>query len=135
MLFELTITAKGFNSSDPNFDYMDLNKKKFLYDVISVGYFEGNVEKKHEDRAENRTMPRMVFEIFEKEIDQLSTEERHNFPTKRLSDSNSERGIYLPNERGKPKRGTMKYKDKYEISCGGIFSTVQIGRASCRERV
>lgn len=91
--FELSITAKGIASTDGRFtmdnlnlgdDYKPLDAyfKKADGTVIRRNYSKG------ERRNSNQTMPRIAFQIFEKQIAAMSVEEKENFPVCRYSPSN-----------------------------------------------
>ena len=83
--FELTITANDVKSTDERFTMDDL-KLGHNYEPLDV-YFkraDGTIIKriynKNEKKNSNQTMPRIAFQVFEKQISTLSVEDKENFP-------------------------------------------------------
>lgn len=135
--FVLTITAERIESTD----------ERFTMDNISLGdnykpldvYFtkeNGDVVKrtysKGERRNSNQTMPRIAFQIFEKQIASLSVEEKENFPVCRYNpDSEMISGIFSSVDEYKKHRRTIEYMTygygngrQFVIYSWNIFSTI-----------
>lgn len=83
--FKLFISAHEVTSTDErftmdnlnlgnNYKPLDVHFKKANGDIIRRSY------KKGEKRICNKTMPRIAFQIFEKQISELSVKEKENFP-------------------------------------------------------
>lgn len=90
--FELSITAKGIASTDKRFTMDNLNlgdnyKPLDAYFKKSDGTMIRRNYSKGERRNSNQTMPRIAFQIFEKQIAAMSVEEKENFPVCRYSPS------------------------------------------------
>lgn len=85
--YTLTITADSLTSTDPKFS-AEANLGKIdnfrPMDVYFV-HVDGTEERRHRGKGEtkiaNRTLPRLVCQIFEKQLSQLSEKEREKFPT------------------------------------------------------
>ena len=98
--FILTITAEKIQSTDTRFTVEDLNLgdnykplnacfKRASGVVIQRTYSKG------EKRNTNQTLPRIAFQVFEKQIAALSVEEKENFPVcKYKADGEMLRGIF-----------------------------------------
>ncbi len=137
--YELTITADSIVSTDERFTLDDLylgDKYQTLYacfkkangDIIERNY------RKSERRNCNQTLPRIAFQVYEKQILALSTEEKENFPICRYSlNGDIICGIYSSEDDFRRKRNTktieyMTYyygTDKqFVIYCWNAFSTL-----------
>lgn len=135
--FELVITADKVESTDERFtmDDLDLGNnykpldvyfKKANGDVIKRLYSKG------ERRNSNQTMPRIAFQIFEKQISGMSVEDRENFPICKYNpDSGMICGIYSSVDEFKKHRNTIEYMTygydngrQFVIYCWNIFSTI-----------
>lgn len=135
--FQLIISTDGVTSTDERFTMEDLSLGD-NYQALDV-YFQtagGEIIKRKYNRSENRisnqTMPRIAFQVFEKEISELSEEQRRAFPICQYSpDKQMICGIF-PNE-----TEYRKYKNsiesstyvsvtgaKYVIYCWNVFSTI-----------
>ncbi|MDO4287587.1 MAG: AAA family ATPase [Eubacterium sp.] len=135
--FKLSITAKSVESTDERFTMDDLNLgdgykpldvcfKKANGDVIKRSYNKG------ERRNSNQTMPRLAFQVFEKQLAALSVEDKENFPIcKYTPNSGIIRGIFASVDEFKKHRNTIEYLTysydngrQFVIYCWNVFSTV-----------
>ncbi len=136
--YELTITADQVSSSDECFDKDNLGLGD-NYVPLDV-YFQnenGQVIKrkynKGERRNSNQTMPRLAFQVYEKQIRALSVEEKENFPVCQYSpDSGVIRGIFPSVEEFRKHRKSIEYMTysydgdrNFVIYCWNIFSTTE----------
>lgn len=136
--FELTITAARVESTDSRFtmdnlslgdDYEPLN----VYFKRATGEIVKRALKRSERKISNQTMPRLAFQIFEKQISALSHRGKKWFPIyKERSDKDTVRGIYSSVEEFKKYRNSMEYMKPYNygngqqfvIYCWNLFSTI-----------
>lgn len=135
--FELSITAEGVVSTDErftmdnlglgdNYKPLDVYFQKANGDIVKRKYRKG------ERRNSNQTMPRIAFQIFEKQLSALSVEDKENFPICRYSpDSNLICGIFSGVDEFNKYRNTIEfliyYYDngrQFVIYCWNIFSTI-----------
>ena len=135
--FVLTITADNVVSTDERFDInnlslgdnykpLDVKFEKLNGDIITRKYNKG------ERKNSNQTMPRLVLQIFEQQIINLSESEKETFPVCRYTlDSDLRYGIYRSVEEFKKYRNTIEYlKYFYDddkllvIYCWNLFSTL-----------
>ena len=135
--FILTITAEKIQSTDTRFTVEDLNLgdnykplnacfKRANGDVIQRTYGKG------EKRNTNQTLPRIAFQVFEKQIAALSVEEKENFPVcKYTPDRSMIRGIFASVNEFKKRRNTIEYLTyrydngrQFVIYSWNIFSTI-----------
>ena len=113
--FELTITAESVASTDERFTIdnislgdsyksLDVYFKKATGEVIKRSYSKG------ERRNSNQTMPRIAFQVFEKQLAALSVEEKESFPVCRYTpDSELISGIFPSVDEYKKHRKTIEY--------------------------
>ena len=136
--FVLTITADKVESTDTEFT-MDNLSRGDDFKPLDV-YFQtanGDIIKrklnKGERKISNQTMPRIAFQVFEKEISEISQEDKKNFPICRYSlNSKLLCGIYDSEEDFKQNNShtienVVYYGDnnnQFVIYCWNIFSTV-----------
>jgi len=136
--FELSITAARVESTDSRFtmdnlslgdDYEPLN----VYFKRATGEIVKRALKRSERKISNQTMPRLAFQIFEKQISALSHRGKKWFPIyKERSDKDTIRGIYSSVEEFKKYRNSMEYMKPYNygngqqfvIYCWNLFSTI-----------
>lgn len=135
--YSLTITADSAESTDESFTMDNL----FLGDGykpldVSFEQADGSVAKraraKNEKRISNQTLPRLAFQVYEKQIAKLTIDEKENFPTcKYYPDSETIRGIYPSVEEFRRHRNTIEYLTytsndgrQYVIYGWNIFSTI-----------
>ena len=136
--FELSITAEKVEATDErftmdnlslgdNYKPLDVYFKKANGDVIKRSY--GTNERK----ISNMTMPRIAFQIFEKQISAMSIEGKESFPICKYNpNSNMICGIYSSvDEFGKQHRNTIEHMiyrydngRQFVIYCWNIFSTI-----------
>lgn len=135
--FELTITAESVMSTDKqftmdnlslgdNYKPLDVYFKKANGNVIRRSYSKG------ERRNSNQTMPRIAFQVFEKELASLSVEEKEHFPVCRYkTDSELISGIFASVAEYKKYRKTIEYMTygydngrQFVIYCWNIFSPI-----------
>ena len=135
--FKLSISADKVVSTDERFtmdqivlgdNYKPLNVyfKKANGEVIKRSYNKG------EWKNTNQTMPRIAFQLFEKQIAELSVEEKEAFPVCKYGpQSNMICGIYSSEEEFRKHYKTIEnmtyYCDngrRFVIYCWNIFSTI-----------
>lgn len=136
--FELVITADSVKSTDKRFT-MDNLSLGDNYKPLDVYYKTANGDKskrsysKGERRNSNQTMPRIAFQIFEKQIAALSVYEKENFPICKYNpNSETIRGIFASvDEFKKHHRNTIEYLTygydngrQFVIYCWNIFTTL-----------
>lgn len=135
--YELTITAEQVTSNDECFDR---NNLALGDNFVPLGvYFQsgsGQIVKRNyakgERRNSNQTMPRLAFQIYEKQLRALSVEEKENFPVCQYSpDSGLIRGIFPSVEEYRKYHNSIEYltysydgERKFVIYCWNIFSTI-----------
>lgn len=135
--YELSVTADGVESTDErftmdnlslgdNYKPLDVYFKQANGDVIRRSYSKG------ERRNSNQTMPRIAFQIFEKQISAMSIEDKESFPVCKYN-PNSELicGIYSSVDEFRKHRNTIEYLTygydsgrQIVIYCWNIFSTI-----------
>lgn len=135
--FELSISSDNVESTDKRFTMDNLHLgdnykplgayfKKANGDEITRSYSKG------ERKNTNQTMPRIAFQVFEKQIAGMSVEDKEAFPTCKYDPgSNMICGIWSSVDEFKKHRNTLEYM-KYDydngrqfvIYCWNIFSTI-----------
>jgi len=135
--YTLTISADSVVSTDERFTTEHL--KGDNYKVLDA-YFQsatGEIVKRNyakgERRQTNQTMPRLAFQLYEKQIAALSPEEKEAFPICRYkADGKTICGIFSSVEAFRQFMKTIQYLTysygedrKFVIYCWGIFSTLQ----------
>lgn len=135
--FILTITANTVTSTDSRFDINNLGLGDY-YKTLDVKFENSNGEiitrnyNKGERKNSNQTLPRLAFQIFEKEIVNLSVEEKEMFPVCKYNpDSELKHGIYSNIEAFKLYRNSIEHMQYYYgdgrlfvIYCWNLFSTI-----------
>ena len=135
--FELSVTAESVESTDErftmdnlslgdNYKPLDVYFKKANGDVVKRSYSKG------ERRNSNQTMPRIAFQVFEKQISGMSVEDKENFPICKYNpDSDMICGIFSSVDEFKKHRNTIEYLTygydngrQFVIYCWNIFSTI-----------
>ncbi len=137
--YELTITADKIISTDERFTMdnlslgdnyrpLDAYFKKSNETIIRRAYSKG------ERRNSNQTLPRIAFQVFEKQISAMSVEDKENFPVCRYNTSSGViRGIYSSVEDIKRARKSNSYEyliysydngRQFVIYSWNIFSTL-----------
>lgn len=135
--FELTITADSIVSTDEcftmdnlglgdNYIPLDAYFKKANGEVIRRKYSKG------ERRSSNQTLPRIAFQIYEKQIASMSVEEKENFPICQYRPTSEMiRGIFTSVEAFKKYRKTLErmiysYDNgrQFVIYSWNVFSTI-----------
>lgn len=135
--FDLTISAESISSTDERFtvdnlgmgdNYKPLNAyfQKADGSVVKRAYSKG------ERRNSNQTMPRIVCQVFEKQIAALSVESKESFPIcKYAPNSDMICGIYSSVEEYRKHRNTIEYLvysydngRQFVFYCWNIFSTI-----------
>lgn len=135
--YELTITADQVVSTDECFDKDNLGLGD---NFVPLGvYFQsanGQIIKRNyakgERRNSNQTMPRLAFQIYEKQLRALSVEEKENFPVCQYSpESGLIRGIFPSAEEYRKYHNSIEYLTysydngrKFVIYSWNIFSTI-----------
>lgn len=135
--YELIITANDVTSSDDRFTMNNLALGD-NYKPLDVYFNKNSGEKikrkysKGEKKISNQTMPKLAFQIFEKQIKELSQDEKKSFPICQYT-LNSEiyRGIYTSLEELKEYRKSFGYinysydgEKQFFIGYWNIFSTI-----------
>ena len=136
----LTITVKGVEPKN----YLKTETGLQVNDVYYVGENGKEIRRnpaKNEWKISNRTLTGLALQVYEKEIDKLSKEERLNFIIRKNQSKSAQnfwiKGIYSSLEEYKKYRlegDYFRYYDedeqvKYVISCGDIFSAIPfVGR-------
>jgi hypothetical protein len=135
--FELTITSDSIISTDERFtmDNLDLGDN---YKPLDTYFKKANGEitkrsyRKGERRNTNQTLPRLAFQIYEKQISSLSVEDKENFPIcKYAPTSDLICGIYTSVDEFRKHRKSIEYLTysydngrQFVVYCWNIFSTV-----------
>lgn len=134
--FELRITAEGVSSSDKNFSLDNLSIGDSCVQIDT--YFEkANGERitRHRDKGEkkksNRSLPLLACQLYEKQLSELSDEDKASFPVYRPTNGHLITGIYPSIEEFQKARKTIEYlayqcKDGQQlvIYSWNVFSTV-----------
>ncbi len=134
--FELRITAEGVTSSDENFSLDNLSIGDSCVQIDT--YFEkANGERitRHRDKGEkkksNRSLPLLACQLYEKQLSELSDEDKANFPIYKPTNGHLITGIYPSIEEFQKARKTIEYlayqcKDGQQlvIYSWNVFSTV-----------
>ena len=113
--YELTITSSGITSTDPRFTMDNLSlgdryKPLDAYFRKANGQTSKRVYEKWEQRNSNQTLPRLVCQVFEKQIAALSVEEKENFPICQYTPTQEIiRGIYSSVNEFKRYRNSIEY--------------------------
>ena len=135
--FLLSVTADKVESTDEGFTMDNLSlgdnfKPINVYFQTADGNTVSRNRIKGEKKISNQTMPRIAFQIFEKQISNLSLDDKENFPICKYSlNSDTICGIYSSVEEFRMHRKTLEYMQyKYDddkqfvIYCWNIFSTI-----------
>lgn len=134
--FELRITAEGVSSSDENFSLDNLSIGDSCVQIDT--YFEkANGERitRHRDKGEkkksNRSLPLLACQLYEKQLSELSDEDKASFPVYRPTNGHLITGVYPSIEEFQKARKTIEYlayqcKDGQQlvIYSWNVFSTV-----------
>ena len=135
--YQLTITAEGITSTDEEFSMEELGLGDY-YRPLEV-YFQRadgrritRKRKKAEQRNSNMTLPRLACQVFEKQLQALSMEEKQNFPICQYKPTHMMIcGIYPSVDEFKKYRKTYEYLIYYcdngeqlVLYCWNVFSTL-----------
>lgn len=135
--YQLTITAEEVTSTDEEFSMEELGLGDY-YRPLEV-YFQRadgrritRKRKKAEQRNSNMTLPRLACQVFEKQLQALSVEEKRNFPICQYKPTHMMIcGIYPSVEEFKRYRNTYEYLvyhcnngEKFVFYRWNIFSTL-----------
>ena len=123
--FILTITKDEIVSTDKRFTMSNLDSG-CNYRPEDVYFESENGEKirrkpnANESNITNRTLPRLVFQIFEENIEKLSESEKKNFPIYSQNNGELLKGIYSTEE---DFRKNTKFKEcvEYKSNSGAFF--------------
>lgn len=135
--FKLSVTAENVESTDERFT-MDNLSLGDNYKPLDVYFKKSNGEvvkrfySKGERRNSNQTMPRIAFQVFEKQISAMSVEDKESFPICKYNpNSDMICGIYSSVNEFKKHRNTIEYLTysydngrQFVIYCWNIFSTI-----------
>ena len=125
--YQLSITAESVTSTDErftmdnlslgdNYKPLDAYFKKANGDVIKRAYRKG------ERKITNQTMPRIAFQMFEKQLAALSVEEKENFPVcKYKPNGKIFRGVYASVDDFKKRNSNTFEYLKYRYDNGRMF--------------
>ena len=125
--YQLSITAESVKSTDErftmdnlslgdNYKPLDVYFKKANGEVIKRAYRKG------ERKITNQTMPRIAFQMFEKQLAALSVEDKENFPVgKYKSNGKIFRGIYASVSDFKKRNSNKFVYVKYHYADGRMF--------------
>ena len=136
--FVLTITADDVVSTDPRFTMDNLTLGDGFAAPIDVYYEKATGEiirrnyVKNERRNCKQTMPRIACQVFEKQIEALSDDEKRDFPICRYSlDGTLFKGIFPSEAEFKKYRNTIELcvydcddGNQLVFYCWNIFSTI-----------
>lgn len=123
--FILTITKDEIVSTDKRFTMSNLDSG-CNYRPADVYFESENGEKirrkpnANENNISNLTLPRLVFQIFEENIEKLSEFEKKNFPIYRQNNGEWLKGIYSTEEDLK-KDTKIEHCGVYESNSGAVF--------------
>ena len=124
--YTLTIKADSIVSTDKRFTMDNLSLGDY-YKQIDAYFKKADGEiitrkfAKNERKNSNQILPRIAFQIFEKQIAELSDEDRENFPTcKYRPDTETIRGIYTSVKEYRKHRKTIEYST-YTYGEGNMF--------------
>lgn len=135
--FDLVITADNVTSTDENFT-MDNLRLGDNFKSLNVFYMNNGGEKvirsrdKNERKCTNQTLPRLACQLYEKQLSELSDEEKKVFPVCRFNlHSEVIRGIFPNIATFKQYRNSFDYvvyhydTDKeFVFYCWNVFSTI-----------
>lgn len=143
--FTLTISADSVVSTDERFTMDNLGlgdnyRPLDAYFKRADGEEIRRVYNRSEKRNTNQTLPRIAFQVFEKQIEALSAEEKENFPVCQYGPTGEMiRGIYSSMEEFREYRNTIEYMiysyggDKqFVIYCWNIFTPIVFVRECLR---
>jgi len=124
--YKLTITADNIVSTDDRFTIDDLSLGD-NYRPLDASFVKADGEivkrdyRKGEKRNTNQTLPRLACQIFEKQLANLSVEEKEHFPIcKYYADGELICGIYSSVEEYRRDRNTIEYLT-YSYDNGRLF--------------
>lgn len=135
--YELTITAEEVVSTDKRFtmDNLNLGDNYTPLDVFfkrENGKIVKRLYGKGERRISNQTLPRIACQVFEKQLSNLSVEEKESFPICQYTPGrNMITGIFASVDGFKKYRNTIEYMTygygegrQFVIYCWNVFSTI-----------
>ena len=123
--FILTITKDEIVSTDKRFTMSKLDSG-CNYRPADVYFESENGEKirrkpnANENNISNLTLPRLVFQIFEENIEKLSESEKKNFPIYRQNNGELLKGIYSTEEDFRKNTKFEQYVE-YKSNSGAVF--------------
>ena len=132
--FELCISSNSVISTDDRFTMNNLSLGE-KYKPLDVYFKKANGEEirsKDKRKISNKTLPRLAFQVFEKQLEALSAEEKEKFPICQYNPASKMIcGIYSSlDEFGKYRNTTECIAYRYDndkqfaIYCRSIFSTI-----------
>lgn len=135
--YVLTITKDGVTSTDERFTIENLSLGD-NYKPIDTYFLNNNNDvvrrkrNKSESKISNQTLPRLAFQIFEKEIASLSDEDKKRFPICQYSpDKEVIRGIFGTEAEFKKYKSSMEFSvyrrengPQFYIYSWNVFSTL-----------
>lgn len=135
--FELTISPDEIVSTDARFtiDNLDLGDNYRTIDTYFVNAYEKIIRRKYnkgERRNSNQTLPRLTFQIFESQINNLSDLDKESFPIcKYKPETETICGIFKTVDEFRKYKNSMEYLTyrrengpQYVIYCWNLFSTL-----------
>ena len=143
--YEITITADSVVSTDDRFtmDNLDLGDSYKPIDAYFIKEGEEVVRRnrnKGELKISNQTLPRLAFQIFEKEIASLSDEDKKQFPVCQYSpDREVIRGIFSSEVEFRKYKNSMEFSvykrengPQFVVYSWNVFSTLVFARECLR---
>lgn len=135
---EITITADNVTSTDDSFTMDNISAGDAFkpLDALFIAA-DGTVTKraygKGERRNTNQTLPRLAFQIYEKQIIELSVEEKEQFPICQYRpDTELIKGIFYSIDNFRAFRNSIEYLTynygkgrQFVIYCWNVFSTLR----------
>ena len=135
--FELVITQNQITSTDPRFDMDNLGlgdnyKSLDAYFKKADGTVIRRNYAKHERKRTNQTLPRLAFQLYEREIEALSVQAKESFPICKYNPSSSMIcGIYDSVAAFQKDRKTIEYVRyrygngrEFVVYCWNLFTTL-----------
>lgn len=135
--FELVITQNQITSTDPRFDMDNLGlgdnyKSLDAYFKKADGTVIRRNYAKHERKRTNQTLPRLAFQLYEREIEALSAQAKESFPICKYNPSSAMIcGIYDSIAAFQKDRKTIEYVRyrygngrEFVVYCWNLFTTL-----------
>ncbi len=143
--YEITVIADAVVSTDDRFDMDHLDSGDHYKPIDAYFVRDGEIVRRNRNKGElkisNQTLPRLAFQIFEREISSLSDEDKMKFPVCQYSpDRDVVRGIFSSEAEFKKYKNTMEFSvyrrdngPQFVIYSWNVFSTLVFVR-ECLKR-